>query len=332
MSSLLSADVANFLDQVPLCVSLRVPGKPYLFLNRNAREFFDVPPENRRLSPTDIFPEDYAQRVEVKDLEVIHGTSKFWFHDHVQPKRTGDERWVNESMFPVRLGAEQETVIARFFLPYFENPSQLPSFIYQELRKVLDKLETTGIFVKDAQGRFVYVNKALANRLERKRRQILGKTDSQLLSSAEQIDHFVNDDQTLFARAKQEGHQSKMMIGDEPLTSPSGRKYILDTQKQIVWYGKEPRYLVGLANDVTEIRKQKEELEKKQAELEEEHRFITTILSSVSEAMYALDKDSKFLWVNPSLRRLFGLNDSECVKGKMHDEGHPCRHQFLKNV
>lgn len=313
--------LADFLDQVPLCVTLRPPGEPYWFINSNARDFFSLCPDAIDVRPATLFPDEYAESVEAKDRDVFDGKSRFWFEDHAQPVRDGGMRWINESLFPVQLdGDPPQRVIARFFMPYYRNNSQLPSFVYRELRRVLDALEMTGIFVKDDRGRFAYVNKSLARRLERKRSAILGKTDHELLHSKDQVTHFVGDDQALFAQAKQQGRSSKMTIGDEPLTAPSGKEYVLNTQKQIVWLGNEPRYLVGLANDVTEIRKHQKELERQRAELEKEHRFLNTILSSVSEAMYALDQDAKFLWVNPSLKRLFGLPEAFAVEGLTHVE------------
>ena len=102
------------------------------------------------------------------------------------------------------------------------------------------------VFVKDAyDGRFVLLNRAGETLLGLNRKDLIGKTDYDLFE-AEEADRFRSADQAVVASGK------LVTIENEPITTPSGIRSLRTQKVGVPDINGNPRYLLGISEDVTE--------------------------------------------------------------------------------
>lgn len=142
------------------------------------------------------------------------------------------------------------------------------------LEAILDNLPLA-LFAKDASNefRFIQWNKQAEKFFGLKRDQVLGKNDYDFFPEKE-ADHFrKKDEETL-------SHREVNSIEEEPVTGPSQETRWVRTHKIGICTHEDnnPNILLGLSEDVTELRKQVEKAKIQQAQL-----VATAKLSSLGE-------------------------------------------------
>ncbi len=101
------------------------------------------------------------------------------------------------------------------------------------------------LVVKDARtGRFVLLNSAGEALLGAKREDLLGRTDHDLFPT-EQADFFVKCDREVIESGE------PVVIASEPISTPSGER-TLRTKKVVIPDDNGPKYLLAIAEDITE--------------------------------------------------------------------------------
>ncbi|MFO0675023.1 MAG: PAS domain-containing protein [Polyangiaceae bacterium] len=133
------------------------------------------------------------------------------------------------------------------------------------LASVIDHLAHP-IFVKDADFRFVLLNRAFEEMLGRPRAEMFGKTD---------FDFFPKDEAEFFRQKDVELFEDGriVMIDEETLTDSSGAKHVLTTTK-VPLRGDDGKvvFLVGIIHDITRLKAAEDAL--RQANEELEHRVM----------------------------------------------------------
>lgn len=108
------------------------------------------------------------------------------------------------------------------------------------------------VFVKDARdGRFVLLNKAGEELLGVSRHDLIGKSDFDLFD-ADEAERFRKADQAVVASGK------LVTIENEPLTTPAGLRSLRTQKVGVPDIDGQPRYLLGISEDVTEKLKTEE--------------------------------------------------------------------------
>ncbi|MBO9602065.1 MAG: EAL domain-containing protein [Novosphingobium sp.] len=108
------------------------------------------------------------------------------------------------------------------------------------------------VFVKDAvDGRFVLLNEAGENLLQIKRQELIGRTDFDLFDP-EEAERFRTADREVVALGK------LVTIDKEPLTTPAGIRLLRTQKVGVPDLNGNPRYLLGISEDVTEKVKMEE--------------------------------------------------------------------------
>lgn len=103
------------------------------------------------------------------------------------------------------------------------------------------------IFVKDARDlRFLLVNKAAEEQMQCRRRHVVGRTNSELLPPAEAAAYDAVDREVL--------RSGKMHVGESLFEMPGKGDRLMHTTTIVVQEDGEPRYLIGISEDVTERR------------------------------------------------------------------------------
>ncbi len=118
------------------------------------------------------------------------------------------------------------------------------------------------VFVKDANYlRFVRFNKAGEDLLGYSKKQLLGKNDYDFFPK-EQADFFTENDRAVLAQ------KNIKDIPEEPVNTKHGEKWLHTRKIPILSPDGKPLYLLGISEDITEMRKAQLELEQKTKELE----------------------------------------------------------------
>jgi PAS domain S-box-containing protein len=118
------------------------------------------------------------------------------------------------------------------------------------------------VFVKDREFRFVLVNRAFCELLGRQRPELIGRTDYDFFPESES-DFFRRVDERVFATGR------PISIDEEPITDASGHTHRLQTAKAPLVDGDGgTTHLVGIINDVTQLKAVEDALRAANEELE----------------------------------------------------------------
>lgn len=117
------------------------------------------------------------------------------------------------------------------------------------------------IFVKDRAHRWVMMNRAFEELIQKPRAQLLGRTDHDFLPK-EEADFFHERDREVFESGK------RVHVDAEPITVADGSTHILETTKVPIYEDGRVVYLVGIIHDITRIKLAEEELRVTGEELE----------------------------------------------------------------
>jgi PAS domain S-box-containing protein len=170
------------------------------------------------------------------------------------------------------------------------------------LNTVVDNLPVP-LFAKSAQnGQFVLWNKASETLFGYPRDQVIGKTDYDYFPK-EQADFFWEKDRETFASGE------VIDIPEEPILTKSFGTRILHTRKVPVYdKNKQPSYLLGISQDITERKEAEDSLRHLSA-------FQQTMIDAMPNPIFYKDVSGKYLGCNEAFASLLGLS-KEAVVGK----------------
>ncbi len=178
------------------------------------------------------------------------------------------------------------------------------------LRQVIDLIPHF-VFAKDEEGRFLLVNRAVADAYGTTPIVILGKKDSQFTATDDELERFRTDDLDVIRSGR------PLLVPEESITDASGRKRLLQTTKIPFRFGPNlvPGVL-GVSVDVTSLRSAEKELQRRTAELDQ---FFEIALDLLSIA----DTSGRFRRVNREWERTLGYSRGELEGKQFLDLVHP---------
>ncbi|QPD02444.1 MAG: hypothetical protein Nkreftii_000218 [Candidatus Nitrospira kreftii] len=155
------------------------------------------------------------------------------------------------------------------------------------------------IFVKDAKNlKFVRFNKAGEDLLGYPRDVLIGKSDYEMFPKDE-ADFFTSKDREVLELG------GLLDIPEELIDTKHHGRRILHTRKIPIYDEKgEPRYLLGISEDVTDVKR----LEAARKESEERYR---NIFENALEGIFQAMPDGKYVAVNPALARIYGYDSPD---------------------
>lgn len=178
----------------------------------------------------------------------------------------------------------------------------------QELFQAFMSHSPVVAFMKDAQGRYVYVNKCWEDLFSLKIEEIKGKTDFDWMDDATAQQFWENDQKVLAS-----GQAVELL---ETITMPNGALSFWTVLKFPFTNAKGQRFVGGAAMDVT---KQKESEEKlRLSELE-----VRTLVENSPDAVVRFGVDLRYLYVNSALERVTGIPRSAFIGKTMAEVGLP---------
>ena len=127
------------------------------------------------------------------------------------------------------------------------------------LQKVIDT-DPSLIFVKDFEGRFVLVNRAVAEVYGCSIEELLGKTDADFNSNPQEVEHFLRNDREVMEKG-----QAKL-IAEEPVTNPvtAETRWFQTIKVPLTLPGYEVPLMLGVGTDITPRRQLEEQLRQSQ--------------------------------------------------------------------
>jgi two-component system, cell cycle sensor histidine kinase and response regulator CckA len=176
------------------------------------------------------------------------------------------------------------------------------------LRAVVDT-SPNAIFVKDSQGRFTLVNKAVEDAYGRSAEEIIGRTEADFNGYHEEIQTFVQDDTEVLQTL------SPKFIPEEQLTNPkTGETRSFQTIKvPLKLPGTEAVHILGVATDITDRNRAEQALR----ESEERYRLL---FESNPQAMWVYDRETfAFLAINEAAVFHYGYSREEFLSMTIKD-------------
>lgn len=148
------------------------------------------------------------------------------------------------------------------------------------------------VYFKDKQGRNLVVNKAFEKLVGLSQKEIIGKTDDQVLPP-DLAERCVQSDEAAMRNGKPLRFEEKTLL-------PDGTIIFFDTIKSPI-LDKEgrPKGLVGISRDITE----RKQVEAGMRQSEEQHRLY---FENVSDVIFVMDTEFRIINLSPSIERILG--------------------------
>ncbi|MCD4819803.1 MAG: sigma 54-interacting transcriptional regulator [Candidatus Cloacimonetes bacterium] len=159
--------------------------------------------------------------------------------------------------------------------------------LLQEKDELFDTVINTSpnfIYVKDSFGKYIMVNKMMADVWNTEIENIVGKTDFQLrdlgILSEEKVKSFVKEDQKVIST------KQPMFIPEKQVIFPNGKKLWVQIRKLPLTLKGNPNYVLGIVENITEqknILELKAKFEETSKQLYETKKFNSLISSSLKD-------------------------------------------------
>jgi PAS domain S-box-containing protein len=268
-------------DSVPAMIWFKDTQNRILRLNQAAAEAMGLPAEEiegksvYELNPDEA--DDYYQ----DDLEVIDsGAPKLGVTEPLVAA-SGETRWLQTDKIPYRDAEGRIAGVIVFATDITERKRAEETLEEQRafLRQVID-IDPNFLFVKDREGRFVLVNKALADAYGSTVDDVIGKTDADFNPNLEEVEHFRRDDLEVIDSLQEK------FIPEEVITDATGNVRWLQTSKRpVVDRDGVARRVLGVATDITARKQAEEALKWAQEELERRVEERTAELLAANEKL-----------------------------------------------
>jgi PAS domain S-box-containing protein len=194
----------------------------------------------------------------------------------------------------------------------------------KRLRQIID-LVPHFIFAKDFYGKFILINKAVADAYGTTVEELTGKTDADFAKSDEEVRHFRKDDDEVIKSGKPK------IVPEESITDSTGLTRKLNTVKiPFTFSGTSLPAILGVSVDITEIKN-------KEQALRESERRLYTLMSHLPGMAYRCWNDPQWTmeFVSEGCFHLTGYSSEELMfnrKLSYNDVIHPGDRQMVWDV
>ncbi len=197
--------------------------------------------------PTLTHPDDLPHNLVLRD-ELLAGLRDSFILEKRYLKKNGDIQWVRQSVSATRTASGEITALTVLVEDIADRKIAEDALRHSEERlRLITDLVPHGIFAKDAAGRHIFANPALAELAGLPIEEILGRNDFELVADKAQAEAYRADDLAVIQSGK------KMVISEERRTDLSGRTRILETIKiPFIVEDTGEQAVLGVCMDITE--------------------------------------------------------------------------------
>ena len=185
------------------------------------------------------------------------------------------------------------------------------------LRLIIDLIPHM-IFVKDKDGRFLVVNKAVADDLNSSVEAITGKLHAQVSRDPEAAARMLADDQQVIQSGK-----TLSLLTESHGVSPGSSKWY-STKKVPFKLADGDIGIIGITIDISDLKQAEEALKKAK-------NYIDNIINSMPSALFSLDREFRITQWNYKAEKLYGIKASQAMS-KSLDKVLPKMKPFMENI
>lgn len=204
---------------------------------------------------------------------------------------SGELRWISINTNPVFRGngtTPYAAAISFSDITALKESEQTLKESQTILRTVVDTSPNC-IFVKDSQGRYVLVNRAISALYQSSPHEMIGKTDHDLAGlgrlSRSQAEAFSQDDLEVIQT------KTLKVVPAEPLSGKDGKTHWFHTFKVPISLPNHADCMLGIATDITKVKEAEQAMREHEVEK-------TTILDHQSNIVILQDLECRVLWIN----------------------------------
>src|SRR2546426_290328 len=182
----------------------------------------------------------------------------------------------------------------------------------EELLKQVIDADPSLVFVKDWDGKFTLVNKAVAQLYATSPEELLGKSDADFNRNQAEVAHYLRDDREVMSSLRPK------LVPEEPVTNPhTGETRWFQTVKvPLVSADGRAHQVLGVATDITD-RKRTE------AALRNSEESYRSLVDGVRDVIFALSPSGEVTSLNPAFEEMTGFPPAEWVGRPFEAFVHP---------
>lgn len=315
LSMNVEAFVQRMFRAIPYPLYVKNTESRYLMANAALAEQWGVRLEDMiGASSSEVFGEERGRQIEAEDRRIFAG-EVVRKEDCIPDRQTGRPRYwaVSKAVCTdvdgnnIIIGANFEITELRRTEIELREALQQQTRLRQFMQQLFDALPHP-ICVKDTQHRFIMTNRAHADFHGLTPQQILGTTTADYLE-ADVSQAICDDENALFA-------------GDENLAAKESEVSVCDAQgethqfltRRIVCNGVEgERVILGIAFDVSKMRRLEEELRTALARQSRNQVFLRDIFDAIPTPVTVKDQGHRYVMVNRALADLYGREPEELI-------------------
>ncbi|MBI5033765.1 MAG: PAS domain-containing protein [Chloroflexi bacterium] len=255
-------------------------------------------------SVRDYQPPEIAERMEADERVVLNGQPMIEKEQTAFDHALGALQWNSSNKMPLRNKEGQVIGLIGIHRNITERKRVEQALAHERhmLRMIIDSLPDL-IYVKDAQSRFVVANAALAQLMNLKPDDLLGKSDADVFPP-DLAAKYLADEQALL-------HSEKPLLNfEEPTQDAAGNRKWLSTSK--IPFRDENGKIAGFVGKGQDITARKE-LEQA---LERERNILRAVIDAIPDHIYVKDTGSRFLMINAAQSHAMELESYKQAVGK----------------
>jgi PAS domain S-box-containing protein len=244
-------------------------------------------------------PEDLHLNLQLRD-ELLSGQRDSFLMEKRYLKKNGEILWARHSVSAARTSGGEIAALMVIAEDITERKLVEAALAQSEERlRLITNLVPHGIFAKDAAGRHLFANPALAELAGFSVEEMIGKDDFDLVADREQAERYRADDLAVMQSGR------KMVIAEEPRTDLSGRTRFLQTIKiPFALAGTGEPAVLGVCMDITERKRT-------------DARFRRLIDSNVQGVMF-WNLNGAIVDANDALLRIIGYTREDVSAGRVN--------------
>jgi len=257
-------------------------------------------------------PRSYLQVIHPDDLEqylafidTYHAKGKAYQCEYRILPEPVTMMWIRESGYPITDG-NGDTVLMTGVCTDITEIKRIQEVLSRSMNMMSSLLEQSPVptFLKDRRGRYLFVNRSYAERVDKSQKEVVGLTDYDIVAEPETAECFQSNDNLIF--------QNHEVIAEESTFTVASGVYSFMTMKFPVFNDKGEVYAVGgVSFDITD-RKQMEEQKRQVQKMESigllaggiAHDFNNIMAIIVGNTELALDDVPKWNSAHSSLEEI----------------------------
>lgn len=301
------ARLQAFMDQVPGVVFIRDADGRYLYVNEAWEKATGLSAsEVVGKTPEDLFPPEVAASLREEDRKTLEGQVLVW---EEEPEQIGTAtRFFACSKFPLPSGEGEKPLVAGISIDVTERRQAQAA-----LETFLDHLPGPA-FVRDREGRYLFVNRAWEELMGLTRREVIGRTPSDL---------FPPEIAGPLEREDRQTFQGKALLWEEEAQEFGGETRWFSCAKFPVGGTPEnPFWVAGLSIDVTERRRALNDLQESEARYRD-------LVENIADALVLHDLTGRVLSANRAAAEVLGVASAGELEGRFLQDHLPPENRDL---